>query len=167
MSDLIYMSGYINVKDLATFLLVCSHAYVLLHESLCLLIQTIFFCFADQSKKKPDIKIFYTKTLQIDNRVLKSGHRTFYNILHKQDKMTYTVPRFDPYIYLFARQKNNEEGKRDLSSWRRKISFMCKCGGEEKENNNEEISFRGDEKNGEGKRDKIWMRIFLAEEKKK
>ena len=155
MSDLIYMSGYINVKDLATFLLVCSHAYVLalvrfeiefvdcdlqLHESLCLLIQTIFFCFADQSKKKPDIKIFYTKTLQIDNRVLKSGHRTFYNILHKQDKMTYTVPRFNPYIYLFARQKNNEEGKRDLSSWRRKISFMCKCGGEKKENNNEEIS---------------------------
>ena len=44
---------------------------------------------------------------------------------------------------------------------------MCKCGGEKKENNNEEISFRGDEKNGEGKRDKIWMRIFLAEEKKK
>ena len=133
MSDLIYMSGYINVKDLATFLLVCSHAYVLalvrfeiefvdcdlqLHESLCLLIQTIFFCFADQSKKKPDIKIFYTKTLQIDNRVLKSGHRTFYNILHKQDKMAYTVPRFDPYIYLFAKQKNNEEGKRDISSWR-------------------------------------------------
>ena len=111
-----------------------------LHESLCLLIQTIFFCFADQSKKKPDIKIFYTKTLQIDNRVLKSGHRTFYNILHKQDKMTYTVPRFNPYIYLFARQKYNEEGKRDLSSWRRKISFMCKCGGEKKENNNEEIS---------------------------
>ena len=57
-----------------------------LHKSLCLLIQTIFFCFADQSKKKPDIKIFYTKTRQIDNRVLKSGHRTFYNILHKQDK---------------------------------------------------------------------------------
>ena len=37
--------------------------------------------------------------------------------------------------------------------WRRK-----------KENDNEEISFRGDKK---GKRDKIWMRIFLAEEKKK
>ena len=51
---------------------------------------------------------------------------------NKQDKMTYTVPRFDPYIYLFARQKNNEEGKRDLSSWRRKISFMCKCGGEKR-----------------------------------
>ena len=82
--------------------------------------------------------------------------------------MTYTVPRFDPYIYLFARQKNNEEGKRDLSSWRRKISFMCKCGGEKKENNNEEISLEEmKQQNREGKRDKIWMRIFLAEEKKK
>ena len=117
-----------------------------LHESLCLPIQTKFFCFADESQKKPYIKIFYTKTLQIDNRVLKSRHRTFYNILHKQYKMTDAVPRFDPYIYLFARQKNNEEGKRDLSSWRRKISFMCKYGGGKKENNNEEISFRGDEK---------------------
>ena len=114
MSDLIYMSGYINVKDLATFLLVCSHAYVLalvrfeiefvdcdlqLHESLCLLIQTIFFCFADQSKKKPDIKIFYTKTLQIDNRVLKSGHRTFYIAYTRQNDLHSSAIRF---IHLFV-----------------------------------------------------------------
>ena len=32
--------------------------------------------------------------------------------------MAYTVPQFDPYIYLFAKQKNNEEGKGDISSWR-------------------------------------------------
>ena len=60
--------------------------------------------------------------------------------------MAYTVPRFDPNLHLFGKEKNNEEGKIDVISWRRNISFMCKCGGEKKENNNEEISFRGDEK---------------------
>ena len=50
--------------------------------------------------------------------------------------MAFTVPQFDPYIYLFAKQKNNEEGKRDISSWRGNVV----------ENDNEEISFRGDEK---------------------
>ena len=93
-----------------------------LQESLCLPIQTLFFCFADSSQKKPDINIFYTK--KIPDRVRKSGRRTFYNILHKQDKMAYTVPRFDPYIYLFAKQKNNEEGKRDISSWRGNVVQM-------------------------------------------
>ena len=57
--------------------------------------------------------------------------------------MAYTVPRFDPNLHLFGKEKNNEEGKRDLSSWWRKISFMCKCGGEkETDNDNEEILFR-------------------------
>ena len=45
--------------------------------------------------------------------------------------------------------------------------MWCKCGGEKKENDNEEISFRGDEKKREGKGNNIWMSIFLAEEKKK
>ena len=58
------------------------------------------------------------------DRARKSGHRTFHNILHKKDKMAYTVPRFDPYIYLFANQKNNEEGKRDISSWRGNVVKM-------------------------------------------
>ena len=66
------------------------------------------------------------------DRARKSGHRTFHNILHKKDKMAYTVPRFDPYIHLVGKEKNNEEGKIDVMSWRRNISFMCKCGGEKK-----------------------------------
>ena len=80
-----------------------------LHESLCLPIQTKFFCFADESQKKPYIKIFYKKNFP--DRPPKSGHRTFHNIFHKKDKMAYTVPRFDPYICLFGKEKNNEEGK--------------------------------------------------------
>ena len=57
--------------------------------------------------------------------------------------MAYTVPQFDPYIHLFGKEKNNEEGKIDVISWRRNISFMCKCGGEkETDNDNEEILFR-------------------------
>ena len=55
----------------------------------------------------------------------KSGHLTFYNILHKQDKMAYTVPRFDPYIYLFGKEKNNEEGKMDVIGWRRNMYLLC------------------------------------------
>ena len=72
--------------------------------------------------RKSRISTFSTQ--KISDRVRKSGHRTFYNILHKQDKMAYTVPRFDPYIYLFAKQKNNEEGKRDISSWRGNVVQM-------------------------------------------
>ena len=49
---------------------------------------------------------------------------------HKKDKMAYTVPRFDPNIHFFGKEKNNEEGKIDVISWRRNISFMCKCGEE-------------------------------------
>ena len=44
--------------------------------------------------------------------------------------MAYTVPRFDPNIHWFGKEKNNEEGKIDVISWRRNISFMCKCGEE-------------------------------------
>ena len=104
-----------------------------LHESLCLPIQTKFFCFADESQKKPYIKIFYTKTFWIERVNQDIVHFTTYcNILHKKDKMAYTVPRFDPYIHLVGKEKNNEEGKIDVISWRRNISFMCKCGGEKK-----------------------------------
>ena len=81
--------------------------------------------------------------------------------------MAYTVPRFDPYIYLFGKEKNNEEGKIDVISWRRNISFMCKCGGQKTDNDNEEILFRRGWKKGEGRGNIIWMRIFLAEETKK
>ena len=102
------------------------------------------------------------------DRARKSGHRTFHNILHKKDKMAYTVPRFDPNLHLFGKEKNNEEGKIDVISWRRNISFMCKCGGEkETDNDNEEILFRRGWKKGEGRGNIIWMRIFLAEETKK
>ena len=46
--------------------------------------------------------------------------------------MAYIVPRLDPNIHLFGKEKNNEEGKIDVTSWRRNISFMCKCGVEKK-----------------------------------
>ena len=39
--------------------------------------------------------------------------------------MAYTVPRFDPNIHLFGKEKNNEEGKIDLISWRRNIYLLC------------------------------------------
>ena len=90
----------------------------------------------------------------------KSGHRTFYNILHKQDKMAYTVPQFDPYIYLFAKQKNNEEGKRDISSWRGNVV-------EKKRRMIMKRFLLEEMKKKEGKGNNIWMSIFLAEEKKK
>ena len=80
-----------------------------LHEPLCLPIQTKFFCFADESQKKPYIKIFYTKTFWIERVNQDIVHITTYCI--KKDKMAYTVPRFDPYIHLFGKEKNNEEGK--------------------------------------------------------
>ena len=86
--------------------------------------------FCRLESEKAGYKHFLHK--KFPDRVRKSGHRTFYNILHKQDKMDFTVPQFDPYIYLFAKQKNNEEGKRDISSWRGNVV----------ENDNEEISFR-------------------------
>ena len=39
--------------------------------------------------------------------------------------MANTVPRFDPYIYLFGKEKNNEEGKMDVISWRRNKYLLC------------------------------------------
>ena len=95
-----------------------------LHEPLCLPIQTKFFCFADESQKKPYIKVFVHKNFP--DRARKSGHRTFHNILHKKDKMAYTVPRFDPHIHLVGKEKNNEEGEIDVISWRKNVSTQHK-----------------------------------------
>ena len=82
--------------------------------------------------------------------------------------MAYTVPRFDPHIHLVGKEKNNEEGEIDVISWRKNVSFMCKCGGEKKRTMIMRRFFlEGDEKKGEGRGNIIWMRIFLAEETKK
>ena len=62
--------------------------------------------------------------------------------------MAYTVPRFDPYIHLFGKKKNNEEGRIDVISWRRNI-FLC-ANVEEKE-----------------KQTKIMRRFFLEGDEKK
>ena len=74
--------------------------------------------------------------------------------------MAFTVPQFDPYIYLFAKQKNNEEGKRDISSWRGNVV-------EKKRRMIMKRFLLEEMKKREGKGNNIWMSIFLAEEKKK
>ena len=150
-----YMSGFINVQDLATLqsflfsLLTClciglgqiwifgglegitTRSMVDLMEFFDWFAVSrislspdsdLILLFCRLESEKAGYKHFLHK--KIPDRVRKSGHRTFYNILHKQDKMAYTVPRFDPYIYLFAKQKNNEEGKRDISSWRGNVVQM-------------------------------------------
>ena len=61
--------------------------------------------------------------------------------------MANTVPRFDPYIYLFGKEKNNEEGKIDVISWRRNIYLLCA--------------------NVEEKKRRTIMRRYLLEEMKK
>ena len=101
-----------------------------LHESLCLPIQTKFFCFADESQKKPYIKIFYTKTFRIERVNQDIVHFTTYCI-----KKTKWHTQFRDLIHTFIcleRRRIMKKEKLDVISWRRNISFMCKCGGEKK-----------------------------------
>ena len=97
-----------------------------LHEPLCLPIQTKFFCFADESQKKPYIKIFYTKTFRIERVNQDIVHFTTYCI-----KKTLFRDLIQTFICLERRRIMKKE-KLDVISWRRNISFMCKCGGEKK-----------------------------------
>ena len=101
-----------------------------LHEPLCLPIQTKFFCFADESQKKPYIKIFYTKTFRIERVNQDIVHFTTYCI-----KKTKWHTQFRDLIHTFIcleRRRIMKKEKLDVISWRRNISFMCKCGGEKK-----------------------------------
>ena len=86
-------------------------------------------------------------------------------------KKTKWHTQFRDLIHTFIcleRRRIMKKAKLDVISWRRNISFMCKCGGEKKtDNDNEEILFRRGWKKGEGRGNIIWMRIFLAEETKK
>ena len=83
-----------------------------LHESLCLPIQTKFFCFADESQKKPYIKIFYTKTFRIERVNQDIVHFTTYCI--NKTKWHKEFRDLIQNIHLFGKEKNNEEGKIDV-----------------------------------------------------
>ena len=101
-----------------------------LHESLCLPIQTKFFCFADESQKKRYIKIFYTKTFRIERVNQDIVHFTTYCI-----KKTKWHTQFRDLIHTFIcleRRRIMKKEKIDVISWRRNIYFMCKYGGEKK-----------------------------------
>ena len=84
----------------------------------------------DESQKKPYIKIFYTKTFRIERVNQDIVHFTTYCI-----KKTKWHTQFCDLIHTFIcleRRRIMKKAKLDVISWRRNISFMCKCGGEKK-----------------------------------